>query len=129
MSERLPKISDSEWTVMRVFWERGELGVAEVIDALKADTDWKPRTIQTLVRRLQQKGALSHRKAGRGFLYAPKFAEAECEHAASRSFLESVFGGELAPFLANFVEREDLDESEIAELRRILDKPSGGSAT
>lgn len=118
----MPKISDAEWTVMRVFWERGELGVADVIEVLSGDTDWAPRTIQTLIRRLHQKGALSHRKSGRGFLYSPAVDEADCEHAASRSFLGSVFGGELAPFLANFLERESLSPEELEKLKRIVDE-------
>src|SRR6056300_1332383 len=101
MAKSLPRISDAEWTVMRVFWEFGEHSVGKAIERLVGQTDWKPRTIQTLVRRLEENG-------GRGFLYAPAVAEAECEHAASRSFLGRVFGGELVPFLANFVERESL---------------------
>lgn len=127
MSNPIPRISEAEWTVMRVFWELGECPVGTVIDSLSRDTDWKPRTIQTLVRRLHQKGALSHRKSGRGFLYSPAVSEADCEHAASRSFLGRVFGGELAPFLANFVERESLSDAELDELRKILASPGGDS--
>lgn len=125
MAESLPKISDAEWTVMRVFWENGECPVGEVIEKLSDTTDWKPRTIQTLVRRLHGKGALSRRdadeKAGRGYLYAAAVSEGDCEHAASRSFLGNVFGGELAPFLANLVEKESFSEAELEELRKILE--------
>lgn len=122
MAKSLPKISDSEWIVMRVFWEKGESTTAEVVGTLSGSTDWKPRTIQTLIRRLTQKGALRHRKSGRGFAYSPALSEAECEHAASRSFLGHVFDGQLAPFLANFVERETLTPEQIDELRSILDR-------
>lgn len=128
MSPPVPRISEAEWTVMRVFWELGECSAGTVIDRLSGDTEWKPRTIQTLIRRLHQKGALSHRKSGRGFLYSPAVAEADCEHAASRSFLGSVFGGDLAPFLANFVERESLSSEEIDELKKILETPRSESA-
>jgi predicted transcriptional regulator len=45
--------------------------------------------------------------------------------AESRSFLERVFGGtSLAPLVATFVEERELDETEIAELRRLLDRKS-----
>ncbi len=122
MSDPIPRITEAEWTVMRVFWEKGESSAGDVIEQLKGETDWKPKTIQTLIRRLHQKGALSHRKSGRGFLYSPAVEESDCEHAASRSFLGSVFGGELAPFLANFVERESFSERELDALQQILDK-------
>ncbi|MCB1237200.1 MAG: BlaI/MecI/CopY family transcriptional regulator [Verrucomicrobiae bacterium] len=118
----IPQISDAEWTVMRVFWERGEATVNDVVAALEGFTDWKPRTIQTLIRRLHQKGALAHEKNGREFLYRPAVDERDCEHAASRSFLTRVFDGRLTPFLATFAERESLSDEEIAELRKILER-------
>lgn len=119
---QIPQISDAEWTVMRVFWERNSATANEVVEALSQRSDWKPRTIQTLIRRLHQKGALTHEKSGREFIYRPAVDERACEQAASRSFLSRFFDGRLAPFLANFVESEQFSEEEIAELKRILDE-------
>jgi BlaI family penicillinase repressor len=45
-----------------------------------------------------------------------------CTHAASRSFLDRFFGGQVAPFLSCFLERERLSPAELHELRRILDR-------
>ena len=99
------------------------IGPGQVIAALEAATDWNPKTIQTLIRRLHKKGALEVTgKNGREFIYRPTVAESESGHAASRSFLGRVFDGKLAPFLANFVENEPVSGEEIAELRRLLDK-------
>ena len=120
-SPKTPQISDAEWTVMRVFWERGESTANDVVSALSGRTDWKPRTIQTLIRRLHQKGALTHEKSGREYVYRPAVDERECEQDASRSFLGRVFDGRLAPFLATFVESEQFTPEEITELKEILD--------
>ena len=49
MAKSLPRISDAEWTVMRVFWEFGEHSVGKAIERLVGQTDWKPRTIQTFL--------------------------------------------------------------------------------
>ena len=123
---KIPQISDAEWTVMRVFWEREKATANEVIEALSHRSDWKPRTIQTLIRRLHQKGALTHEKSGREFIYHAAVEERACEQAASRTFLSRVFDGRLAPFLATFVESEQFSTEEIAELKRILDEGSKG---
>ena len=48
----IPRISDSEWTVMRVFWSKGEATSSEAVAALEDETHWKPKTIQTLIRRM-----------------------------------------------------------------------------
>ncbi len=117
----IPKISDSEWVVMRVFWGRGEATSGEVVAELENETDWKPKTIQTLIRRLVQKGALDFEKQGREYLYRPAVDEKTCEQAASRQFIDRVFNGKLAPFLANFVEQSNYSDEEIAQLKRILE--------
>jgi BlaI family penicillinase repressor len=118
----VPRISDSEWTVMRVFWARGEATSSDAITALEDETHWKPKTIQTLIRRLVQKGALTYEKLGREFLYRPAVDEKTCERAASHEFLDRVFNGRLAPFLATFVESSKYSDAEIAELKRILEE-------
>jgi BlaI family penicillinase repressor len=93
----------------------------QVVDLLEPHKDWKPKTIHTLLRRLVDKAALAVEKQGREFFYTPLVAERDCQLAESDTFLRRVFGGELAPFLAAFVEREQLSPREIEELKRILD--------
>ena len=107
---------------MRVIWEHGELTTNQVVAALEPQTDWKPKTIHTLLRRLVQKGALAYERQGREYSFRPLVEARECEHAVSRSFLSRFFGGELAPFLARFVENEPLTPQQIAALKRILDR-------
>ena len=106
---------------MRVFWQRGSATAGDVVDSLAKDSDWKPRTIQSLIRRLHQKGILSSEKHGREFHYSPTMTEKEGEHAAGQSFLGRFFDGQLAPFLATFVESENLSSKEITQLKQILE--------
>lgn len=117
-----PSISDAEWKVMNVFWEKGTAGLRDVVEALEGESDWKPRTVQTLIRRLVNKGALSVEEVGREFRYAPAYSQGECQLDESRSFLGRVFDGRLVPFLAGMVENERIDGEEIEELRRLLDE-------
>jgi len=117
----LPQISDAEWVVMKAVWERAPLTTNQVVEALDDRAHWKPKTIHTLLSRLVRKGALEFERKGREYLFRPVVSAEECEHAASRSFLSRFFEGELAPFLARFVERERLTSGEIAELKSILD--------
>jgi len=120
----LPKISDAEWSVMKVVWDQKAATANQVVDALKGSTEWKPKTIHTLLSRLVRKGALDFERQGREYLFKPLVTSAECEKAAMQSFLGRFFRGELAPFLARFVEQEKLTSAEVAELKRILDGKS-----
>ncbi|MCB1211096.1 MAG: BlaI/MecI/CopY family transcriptional regulator [Verrucomicrobiales bacterium] len=117
----VPGISDAEWTVMREFWARGEATSADVIETLLETQSWKPPTIQTLISRLVKKGALGFTRQGREYLYRPLVAEEDCRHEVSRSFVDRVFGGKLAPMLSCFLEREKLSAKELDELRKILE--------
>jgi BlaI family penicillinase repressor len=116
-----PSISDAEWVVMRAVWERYPLTANQVVDALANRAHWKPKTIHTLLRRLTRKGALTFERKGREYLFRPLVTAEDCEHAITRSFLGRFFGGELAPFLSRFVQRENLTAAEVRELKRILD--------
>lgn len=116
-----PQITEAEWIVMRVFWQKSSATAGDIVDSLANESDWKPRTIQSLIRRLHQKGILTAEKRGREFHYFPTITAKEGEHAAGQSFLGRFFDGQLAPFLATFVERENLSPQEITELKQILE--------
>ena len=120
-AQRLPQISDAELVVMKVVWEKAPVTANQVVETLGRQRHWKPKTIHTLLRRLVHKGALDFDKQGREHRFHPLVDSADYTHAASRSFLSRFFDGEVAPFLACFLEREKLSRQEIEELRRILD--------
>ena len=119
---KAPRISDAEWVVMKVVWQSQSATAKTVVEHLKDTTDWKPKTIHTLLTRLVKKRALSSEKQGREYIFRPRVTEQECRMAASESFLSRVFDGEIAPFLACFLKRESLTRKEIQELQEILNK-------
>ena len=121
---RPPRISDAEWTVLKVVWQLKTATAKQVVEALAADADWKPKTIHTLLSRLVQKGALATEKPAREYLFRPLVSEEECRLAASRSFITRVFDGKIAPFLACFLEDQKLSRKEIEEIRSILNNKS-----
>ena len=115
-----PRISESEWELMKICWGRSPITAQEIIDALIARDEWHPKTVKTLLNRLVKKGALGFQKEGRAYLYHPLVAERDCVSAESESFLRRVFGGSLKPMLAHFVESRALAPEEIAELKQLL---------
>ncbi len=42
-------------------------------------------------------------------------------HEASRTFVDRVFGGKLAPLLACFLERQECTPAELEEMRKLLE--------
>lgn len=117
-----PPITDAEWEVMNVLWQRAPLTASEVTDAVAERMKWHPRTVKTLLGRLVRKGVLRYRTEGNRYLYSPAIPRQRYIRKESASFLERVFGGESAPMLLHFVRNSRLSDEEIDELRRILDE-------
>ena len=67
----LPQISEAEFEVMKVIWKHAPISTNEITDKLTQTTKWNPKTIQTLIKRLVTKGALSYEKAEQGFRLHP----------------------------------------------------------
>ncbi len=125
----VPRITDTEWEIMRVVWANHPITAAEIIERLAAaDPTWHPKTARTLLARLVRKKALGYEPQGRVYVYEPRVTERECVAAASDSFLERVFGGALTPMLTHFVERRRLTRRDLDELRALLDQGADSSA-
>jgi BlaI family penicillinase repressor len=120
---KIPKISESEWKVMKVLWAKSDPQPAyDIIQELTASEHWQPKTIKTLLNRLVKKSALGFKKYKNLYLYYPLISEAACVRAEGDSFLQRCFNGSLQPMLAHFVEGRRLKPEEIRELKRILEQ-------
>ena len=120
--KRMPRIPESEWLVMRVLWSKGAMTANEVIERLAGETQWKPKTVKTLINRLVKKGAIRFDREGRQYRYHPTVGEAECVRKERLSFVQRVYGGTAKPMLAAFLEDAELSPEDIAELKTILEE-------
>ncbi|MBL9114545.1 MAG: BlaI/MecI/CopY family transcriptional regulator [Verrucomicrobiaceae bacterium] len=122
MADTTPRISEAEWTVMKVLWDLGEASLGDVVRALENQLHWKPRTVQTLVRRLVEKGAVTTEANGRDFRYRPAIGQNDCQIDEGRSFLRRVFDGRLTPFVAALMEKREVSRDELQELKQLLEQ-------
>jgi predicted transcriptional regulator len=114
------QISDAESIVMEVLWRRSPRCAEEVVAELSREQDWQESTIKTLLNRLLTKGAIRAEKDGRRYLYAPVLKREDWVHGQSRSLLDRLFDGRVAPLVAHFSEKGRLSKKDIAELRRLI---------
>ena len=120
--KQVPRISESEWLVMRVLWSKSPMAAQEVFERLDGMTEWKPKTVKTLIDRLVKKGAVKYEKDGRRYMYYPTVGRAECVTTERHSFVRRVYGGITKPMLAAFLEDAELSAEDISELKRILEQ-------
>ena len=120
----LPQISEAEFEVMKIIWKHAPISTNEITEKLTKTTKWSPKTIQTLIKRLVTKGALSYEKQSRVFVYTPLIEEKEYIGQESYSFLERYYDGDITAMLSAYIEDDKLSESEIDTLRSLLAKGS-----
>ena len=119
--QKLPQISEAEWQVMKVLWDKSPLRANEVVEKLKSTTDWKPKTIKTLLTRLVKKKALAYKEEKNAYLYYPLVSENECAKEETKTFINRVYDGSLNLLVKSFVEEQRLSGEEIEELKKILE--------
>ena len=118
----LPQISEAEYEVMKIVWKYAPINTNEITERLLKTTSWKAKTIQTLIKRLVTKGALTYEKQGRIFVYTPLVKENEYVNHESNSFLKRFYDGNIGIMLSAYLENNRLSETEIQQLRSILSK-------
>lgn len=115
-------ISDAESILMQVLWQKGEATAEDLRAAVAERTDWQPGTVKALLNRLLNKGAIRAEREGRRFRYRPVLDREDYVAEQSRSLLDRLFDGRVAPLVAHFNEHQALSKSDIDELRRLIEE-------
>ena len=116
----LPQISEAEFEVMKIVWKYAPISTNEITEKLLQTTNWSPKTIQTLIKRLVIKGALTYEKQSRMFVYTPVVKESEYIGQESNSFLNRYYDGDITAMVSAYIENDKLSESELDSLRTLL---------
>ena len=122
----LPKLTKIEMRVMDAMWRLGPASVREIQEALPAKNRPAYTTVQTMVYRLEAKGAVRRvKKIGNAHVFEPAISR----ESAQRRLIDELlgfFGGKIQPVMAHLVEsgRLSLDDVKEAEktLRRLSEK-------
>jgi BlaI family transcriptional regulator, penicillinase repressor len=113
-------ITEAESVVMEVLWNRSPLPTEEIVIALEGEQHWQEATIKTLLNRLLNKKAIRAVKEGRRFLYSPVISRDEWVMTESKSLLDRLFSGRVAPLAAHFSRHGKLTKRDIADLKRLI---------
>lgn len=115
-----PDFTPRELDVMSVLWERGSGTVAEVHERLAADLAYT--TVLTVLRTLEQKGAVRHEEEGRAYRFFPVVQRDVAGRRALRRIREKIFGGSGELLLTQFAGDRDLSPDDLRKLRRLIDR-------
>ncbi|MBP7049851.1 MAG: BlaI/MecI/CopY family transcriptional regulator [Phycisphaerae bacterium] len=120
--KQLRAMSPAETEILRLVWQLGEATVQQVRDALPENRKVAYKTVQTLLRRLEEKGYLTHKIEGKAHVFCPAVKREAVVKRTVLDFLDRLFGGDPRP-LMHFLAREGrIDQKDIEELKKLIDE-------
>ena len=119
----MKSLSNAEWDVMNVLWDRGEASLGDVRAALRSQgSSWAANTVQTFLARLEKKGALTVRRECQPYLYRAALRREDCQQAALSALRQRVFGGSASGLISSLLEEKELSREELERLRELIDE-------
>lgn len=113
-------LSDAEWNVMECLWEKSPRTGREIIDLLKERMGWSRSTTLTLLRRIEEKGAIASESPEGCKVFYPTISRESAALQEAEDFLGRVYKGSLGMMLTAFTQKQNLSKEEIEELYAIL---------
>jgi predicted transcriptional regulator len=115
-------LTKRELDIMGVLWDLGEATVTEVRD--RVDPDLAYTSISSMIRTLEMKGYVSHRRGeGKTHVYFPVIEPEKAGASALGRVLDKIYGGSPIKLLAHLMDQRKVSDKELARMRDLL-KPT-----
>jgi predicted transcriptional regulator len=125
---RLPKLSKLEHQIMEALWSRGASSVREILEAFPEKGRPAYTTVQTMVYRLEEKGAIRRtRKIGNAHIFEAVLSRASAQRRLIDELL-AFFGGSSQPVVAHLIESGNMTLDDVKEAEQLLLKLKSGKS-
>jgi BlaI family penicillinase repressor len=121
------KFGKVQLRIMRVLWEKDRANAREITDALNKGGEIAHSTVQTLLRKLERKGAVAHDQEDRTFIFYPLVKKQEATRAATREFVDRVFSGSAGGLVSYLIENEEISKEELDRIRNLIEEEGQSS--
>ena len=118
--KRSTRLTRFELEIMGALWDIGSGSVREIQERLPEKRRPAYTTVQTIVRRLEEKNAVRRlKKVGNAFIFEPVVTRQSAHHRLINELIESI-GGSARPLMAHLAETGKLGLEDLKELERML---------
>ena len=116
-------LSNLELKVMEAIWRLEEASVNQIQEFLqKTDKVHGITTISTILKRLQNKGAVDFRKAGRQYIYRSLLPEKGTKSSMANDLVNQLFGGRTSVLVDHLLESDSVDPDELEQLQAMINE-------
>lgn len=114
-------LTRQELQIMKVVWEKGSATVREVCHIISQRKPTAYTTILTLMGILEEKGALSHIRSGRAYVYRPLLTRQQATHNQIHDLVQRFFEGSAERMIETVLESENVQPEALENVSRLLE--------
>ncbi len=123
-----PKLGKVQLRIMQFLWDAGQATARQITDELASKEPIAHSTVQTLLRKLETKGAIAHDVTDRTFVFRPLFGRIEITESALHDVLTRVFHGSVYGLVSQLLAYEKVSQEELSRLRALIEAVDEGDA-
>ncbi len=112
-----PKIFESEYKFCLILWENEPISSRKLSELCNERLGWSKTTTYTVIKRLSDRGVVKNENT----VVTSLVSKEEAQASEIDELVEKKFEGSLPAFIAAFTKHKKLTDSEIAEIRKIID--------
>jgi BlaI family penicillinase repressor len=110
MAGATPKLGKVQLQIMQILWQRGQATAREITDELSRTKPTAHSTVQTLLRKMEAKGAVTHVVEDRTFIFRPVHEEAAVTTTATRDLLSRLFNNSAYSLVSHLIQHEKISK-------------------
>jgi BlaI family penicillinase repressor len=118
-------LGELEQLVMDYVWTKGRATAEDCREGLAEKWPMKDSTVRTILRRLEEKGFLTHIVDGRTYVYRPMEAKQNVAARVVKQVIDRFCGGSVEQLLVGMVDNEILDQRDLEKLARKIAQRKG----
>ncbi len=123
------ELSEAEWQIIRVIWEKEPCAAPTVVEELKHTKDWTYSTVKTMMDRMVKKRFLSTEKVRNLILYKSEISPQQAKSKEIGKVVNRAFDGALTPMMQFLIDNEKLDKKDLDELEKLIKEKKSSKNT
>jgi BlaI family penicillinase repressor len=118
------KMGVVQMRIMNVLWAMGRASARQITEELNKSEPIAHSTVQTLLRGLMDKGAVTYETEGRTFVFKPTVAAEKVRKSATRDLIQRVFDGSARELVSHLLQNEKISQQELDEIKKLVNEKS-----
>jgi predicted transcriptional regulator len=114
-------LTDLQYSIMRVLWDRGEASAAEICQAIHAERGLALSTVATLLSRLEKRGVVVHDTRARQYVFKPTVTESEVRRTMVSELTDRLFNGDVTALLSHLLSAREMSPGDLARVKALID--------